>query len=108
MPYKSDKIKIERTEFDKRIRLTDAQREEIRYKYSTGLLSQRKLAKEYGVDKKTIYNIVFPEKYKQQLEKYKDEHHSKKYYNKEKNTEYMRNSRNRKNKLYKKGLIGNE
>ena len=46
MPYKSEKIKLPK-EHDRRIKLTDEQREEIREKYSTGLYSQRALAREY-------------------------------------------------------------
>ena len=46
MPYKSEKIKLSRSH-DRRSKLTDEQREEIREKYSTGLYSQRALAREY-------------------------------------------------------------
>ena len=63
MPYKSEKIKIEFTKHDKRIKLTDEQREQIKKEYMTGLISQRDLAKKYKVNRKTIYNIIHPEKY---------------------------------------------
>lgn len=46
MPYKSEKIKLPK-EYDRRIKLTDEQREEIKEKYATGLYSQRALAREY-------------------------------------------------------------
>ena len=45
---------------DKRRKLTEAQKEEIKEKYSTGLYSYRALAKEYGVSKRTINNIINP------------------------------------------------
>ena len=48
MPYKSEKIKLSK-EQDRRIKLTDEQRQEIRDKYATGLYSQRNLASEYNV-----------------------------------------------------------
>ena len=45
MPYKSDKIKIAGTSYDRRVKLTDKEREEIKYLYKTSVHSQRKLAK---------------------------------------------------------------
>lgn len=61
MPHKwaTDKVPMPR-DHDKRIRLTDAQREEIRLLYGT--VSQRKLAKRYGVSRRTIQFIGAPEK----------------------------------------------
>ena len=105
MPYKSEKIKIEFTKDDKRIKLTDEQREKIKKDYSTGLISQRDLAKKYKVDKKTIYNILHPDKYQETLERYKEENHSKQYYQKEKQREYIKTYRHHKQELYVKGEI---
>ena len=48
MPYKSEKIKLP-AEYDRRRKLTDDQRDEIRHKYSTGAYSLNALAMEYGV-----------------------------------------------------------
>ena len=90
MPFKSEKIKIEFTKNDKRIKLTDAQRENIKKEWATGLISQRSLARKYRVDRKTITNILFPEKYQAQLVRYKEEKHSKQYYSKEKHKEYIK------------------
>jgi DNA-binding XRE family transcriptional regulator len=108
MPYKSEKIKIEFTEKDKRIKLTDEQREKIKKDYSTGLISQRDLAKKYKVDRKTIYNILHEDKYQEQLERYKEEKHSKQYYNKEKHKDYIKTHRRYKQELYVKGEIKEE
>ena len=108
MPYKSEKIKIEFTNKDKRIKLTDEQREKIKKDYSTGLISQRGLARKYKVDRKTIYNILHPEKYQETLERYKEEKHSKQYYNKEKHKDYIKNHRRYKQELYVKGEIKEE
>ena len=105
MPYKSEKIIIDHTENDKRIKLTEEQRENIKKEYSTGLISQRSLAEKYNVDRKTIYNILHPDKYQETLERYKEEKHSKKYYVKEKQRDYIKKYRRRKQKLYKEGII---
>lgn len=60
MPYKSEKIKLSETQ-DRRRKLTDMQRTEIKDLYATGLYSLNGLAKQYGVSKKTILLIVNPE-----------------------------------------------
>lgn len=59
MPYKSEKIKLSR-EQDRRVKLTEAQREEIKEKHSTGLHSQRALAREYNVSRRLISFVLFP------------------------------------------------
>lgn len=105
MPFKSEKIKIEFTENDKRIKLTTEQKDMIRKEYATGLISQRGLAKKYNVSRRTIFNVVNPEKYLRQLEKYKEERHSKAYYNKNKHKEYIKQHRRYKQELYKNGEI---
>ena len=108
MPYKSEKIKIEFTKKDKRIKLTDNQKEEIKKDYATGLISHRGFAEKYKVSRKTIYNVLNDDKYKEQLERYKQEQHSKKYYNKEKHKEYIKQHRRYKQNLYLKGEIKKE
>lgn len=108
MPFKSEKIIIDHTENDKRIKLTDEQREKIREEYSTGLISHRNLAKKYNVNRKTIYNILHPNKYQEQLEKNKEEKHSQKYYDKEKHKEYIKEHRRYKQALYVNGIISEE
>ena len=60
MPYKSEKIKIANTQYDRRIKLTDKQREEIKEKYASGCVGMRPLAKEYNVSRGTIKFIVQP------------------------------------------------
>ena len=108
MPYKSEKIKIDHTKNDKRIRLTDEQKEQIKQEYNSSLISQRALANKYKVDRKTIYNILHHDKYLQQLERNKEEKHSAKYYNKEKHKEYIKKHRRYKQNLYVNGIIKQE
>ena len=45
---------------DKRRKLTEEQKKDIRHKYGTGLYSYRALAEEYKVSKRTINNIINP------------------------------------------------
>ena len=105
MPFKSEKIKIEFTDKDKRIKLTDEQRKNIKKDYATGLISHRGLAEMYKVSRKTIYNILNEAKYQEQLERYKEEKHSKKYYDKDKHKDYIKTHRRYKQNLYLKGKI---
>lgn len=106
MPYKSEKIIIDHTANDKRIRLTDEQKQKIKEEYATSLISQRALAKKYNVDRKTIYNILHPDKYQEQLKANQENKHSQKYYNKEKHKEYIKNHRRYKQTLYVNKIIG--
>ena len=51
MPWKSEKINIKNTQYDRRVKLTDEQREDIRYMHKEYGLSYNKLAKEFGSPK---------------------------------------------------------
>ena len=57
MPYKSEKIKLKGLQ-DRRRRLTDEQRKQIKELYKTGIPSLNDLAKRFSVSKKTILLIV--------------------------------------------------
>jgi DNA invertase Pin-like site-specific DNA recombinase len=61
MPFKSEKIKIQGTMFDRRRKLDEETKEIIRKEYNTGLIGQRPLAKKYGVSRSLIQVIVNPE-----------------------------------------------
>lgn len=104
MPFISEKIKIEGGQFDRRIKLTAKQRNEIKRLYTLGY-SMRKLGRLYNVNKTTIKNVVDIQRYKEQLQRYKDTKHSKKYYNRIKNTKAIRDTRRYKQGLYIKKLI---
>lgn len=60
MPYKSEKILLSETQ-DRRRKLTEAEKDEIKHRYKIGDGSQRTLAKEFGVSRSCIQNIVNPE-----------------------------------------------
>lgn len=63
MPSKLDNIPINNPEHDKRVKLTDEQRENIREEYKTGSISIRALERKYGVSRRLIQFILFPERY---------------------------------------------
>jgi len=93
MPYKSEYThkKIPK-ELDRRIKLTDEQREEIKILFAQGY-SKRWLGIKFWVDRKTIRNIVEPEFYQVQLKKYKELKWSSRYYNKDTHREAIKNTR---------------
>lgn len=105
MPYKfeTDKLKIANEKLDRRCKLTKAQRQEI-FENKEGL-SQRKLAKKYGVSRRLITFILDPEKKKRDLERRRERGGSKIYYDKQKFREQMRGHRRYKKELYDKNLL---
>ncbi|USL89382.1 hypothetical protein vBBceHLY2_00106 [Bacillus phage vB_BceH_LY2] len=54
VPSKIDKIPIDNQKHDKRVKLSDGDREGIREEYACGNISQNGLAKKYGVSKRLI------------------------------------------------------
>lgn len=104
MPYKSEKIKIAGTKNDRRIKLTPEQKEEIRL--NRGNLSQRKLAKEYGVSRRTVQFIIDPDKLKENLKRREERGGSMQYYNRASHAENIREHRRYKQDLMLKGEIG--
>ena len=105
MPNKSEKIKLSK-EQDRRIKLTDEQRDEIRHKYSTGLYSQCGLAAEYKVSRRLITFILDPNKYEHSRELFKERRKDGRYKpTKEERNEIQREHRRYKQELYLKGEL---
>lgn len=104
MPYKfeTDKLKIPH-EKDRRVKLTQEQREEIKELY--GKISQRKLAKLYGVSRRLIIFIGRPETLERNLQLRQLRGGSMNYYKKEKNTKAIKKTRTYKYSLYTKGKL---
>lgn len=100
MPHKweTDKVPMPRDK-DKRVKLTDEEREEIRQLY--GSVSQRKLASIYGVSRRTIQFIGDPEKHKENLKRREERGGSMQYYDKESNSGAVRRHRRYKTKVLK-------
>jgi transposase len=105
MPYLSGKIKIQGTTFDRRAKLNDNDKEFIKFLHETEQLSQRKLAFRFGVSRSLIRFVLMPEKLEQNLLRRAERGGSKKYYDKDKHKETMKNHRHYKEDLKVKGLI---
>lgn len=106
MPYKSEKISICGTEYDRRQKLTPEQRAEIYHRYHTEDVSQRQLAREYGVSRRLISFILNPEKLEEvryRLKKSKAQGLYKP--NKKEWAATIREHRKYKNELFKQGKI---
>lgn len=103
MPYKSRKIKIAGTKYDRRIKLTLAQKQEI-YENKQGL-SQRALAKVYSVSRRTIQFILVPDKLKENLKRRKERGGTMQYYKPDEWPAIQREHRRYKQDLKLKGKI---
>jgi DNA invertase Pin-like site-specific DNA recombinase len=103
MPYKSEKLKLSPTQ-DRRRKLTDEQKEEIKKLYATGLVGQRPLAKQFGVSRSLIQIIVNPEIAEKKKQRIKE--HWRDYRpSKEEWAETIREHRRYKQGLYLKGEL---
>ena len=103
MPYKSEKMKLSETQ-DRRRKLTEKQKEEIRAICSTGVCGTRPLAKQFGVSRSTIQIIVNPkraEKAKQRIKEHWRDYRP----TKEEWAKTMKEHRHYKNQLYLKGEL---
>lgn len=103
MPYKSEKIKLQGLQ-DRRKRLTDEQRKEIRNLYGTGCYSLNDLAKRFEVSKKTILLIVNEES-AERAKQYRKEHWREWQRKGEEHNEAIRKTRKYKHELYKNGEL---
>ena len=105
MPYKSEKIKIEHTKHDRRIKLTDDEKQLIIWLREEEKLSQRVLAAQFNVSRRTIQFILDPEKLAENKKRREERGGSKQYYETDLQKEYMKDHRQYKQKLYVKGEI---
>ena len=103
MPYKSEKIKLQGLQ-DRRKRLTDEQKKEIKDLYGTGCYSLNDLAKRFNVSKKTILLIVNSES-AEKAKQYRKEHWKEWQGTKEEHREAIKNTRKYKHELYKEGKL---
>jgi IS30 family transposase len=83
---------------DRRRKLTEVQKEEIRALKDTGL-SKKEVAAQYGCDRRTIDFIWYPELLKRNIQLRQEKGGSSIYYNKEKHRQYMQTYRNHKRQL---------
>lgn len=103
MPYKSEKIKLNELQ-DRRKRLTDKQREEIKELYGTGFYSLNDLAKRFCVSKKTILLIVNKDS-AEKAKQYRKDHWKEWQRKGEEHNKAINNTRKYKQKLYKRGEL---
>ena len=105
MPYKSEKIKLAPNQ-DRRRKLTEEQKEEIRRIYKTGVCGTRPLAAQFGVSRSTIQVIVNP--HRAESVKARAKEHWRDYKpSKEEWAATIREHRHYKQELYLKGELKN-
>lgn len=106
MPYKSEKIPIAGTKYDRRRKLTEQQKEYIRWLREEERLSQRKLAAMFGVSRRLITFILDPEKERKSKERLRQLKKDGRYKpTKEEWAETMREHRHYKHQLNVDGKI---
>lgn len=105
MPFKSEKIKIQGTQFDKRVKLTIEDKELIKWLREEEEISYQKLANQFKVSKRTIIFICKPETLQACKDARAKRGGSKIYYEKEKHTKAIKEHRKYKQDLKIKGLI---
>lgn len=105
MPLKYDKMSIRDKKHDRRVKLSDEDRKEIREKYAKGDTSHNKLAMEYGVSKRLIQFVLNPEKQEVAKRQFAERQKDGRYYDKDKHREYIREHREYKKELFEKGLL---
>jgi predicted DNA-binding protein YlxM (UPF0122 family) len=106
MPYKSDKIKLKGLQ-DRRKKLTDEQKEEIKELYGTGCYSLNGLAKQFNVSKKSILLIVNKES-AERAKQYRKDNWREWQRKGEAHNKAIDNTRKYKQQLYKSGELKDE
>lgn len=108
-PYEKAQTILLDESLDRRVRLTQKQKEEIRKLYDVGNTSQRKLARMYGVSRSLIQIVVNPERAKSVSDRFKAnwrkyaERRGKEYH-----AAQVRHTRRYKYRLYKDGILKDE
>ncbi len=107
MPYISEKIKLP-PQYDRRRKLTEDDKFEIVRLRKEHNLSQRTLARMFGVSRRLIIFIIDPERHERAKAQFKERRKDGRYYDRETNTIAVRNTRQYKHKLYLDGKIKEE
>lgn len=107
MPYKHETQHLRlQPEQDRRRKLSEEQKEEIRQLYADGKGSHRALADRYHVSKSTIGIIVNPSRAAKVQNRIRE--HWRDYADREKHTGAIRDTRRYKQELYLKGALTEE
>lgn len=104
MPYSHTKLKIPRT-LDRRVKLTLAQRRQIKTMYESGKYSQRQLAAMFEVSRRLITYYIDDRRLEHHKELAQIRRLDKRYYDKDKHREYMKKHRHYKQELKMEGKI---
>jgi len=103
MPSKLDKIPINNELLDRRVKLTTEEKEDIHANVLG--LSQRVLAANYGVSRRTIQFILDPQKLVENKKRRAERGGTKQYYDKDKHRVSMAEHRDYKKTLFKQGKL---
>ena len=102
---KIDSLRVPRIKgIDKRIKLTEADRAAIIEAHNTGA-SINGLAREYGVSKRLVQFILYPERQKKNVQDRQARGGSTIYYERTEHHEAIKNHRTYKRELREKGII---
>lgn len=112
MPAIVDQLSISKNgnpSLDRRRKLTDEQRQNIRNEYFNTAESDRptmtSLAQKYGVDRRLIQFILFPEREKRHKQRASKRWKEGRYYDRERSRKNMQNYRDYKRRLLKEGQL---
>ena len=103
MPYKSESIRLGEHQ-DRRRKLTEDQKEQIKQIYKTGVCGTRPLAKQFGVSRSTIQIIISPQR-AEAVKQYRKKHWRDYRPSKEEWAATIREHRRYKQELYVKGEL---
>lgn len=107
MPYKSEHIKIEGTRFDRRRKLSEDQKEYMRWLREEEKLSYQKLADMFGVSKRLAIFVCCPDKEETARRQFKERRKDGRYKTtNEEWAETIREHRRYKQKLFTDKKIG--
>lgn len=106
MPYKFDTDKkLIPKNHDKRRKLSDEDKNDIKQLYDRGSFSQRELARLYNVSRRLIQFIIDPNKHAENLERRKERGGSSVYYDKDLQRVYMKKCRDHRKQLNNNNIL---
>lgn len=103
MPYSHERNgkTLKSVKKDRRVKLTDEDKQDIKNKYNSGLYSIRGLAREYKVDKRNIQFLLFPERLEQAKRTLQARGGWRVYYNRLEHNEAVKQTRRHRHKIFK-------
>ena len=100
----ADRVKIEHTEFDRRIKLSQEDKKEIEKCFKDGM-SIRAIQRKFKVDRRLIQFVLFPERQKRNVEMRQKRGGSSVYYNKTYQAKKIKATRDYKKRLLEEGKV---